>query len=209
MVMNSSRSVVPGGLRDWPHGPVHRLGAPGAYIVTSGTYRKEPFFASPARLTFLTNCLLELAEKYGWLLQAWAVSANHYHFVAEPQRQESLRMLVGHLHSATARHINQLDGLDDRKVWFQYWDTRLTYHKSYLVRLSYVHGNAVRHGIVRQAEQYPWCSAGWFRRTAPRAFYRTVIEFPHNEVIVPDDFDVVRSEDQEGGGLACAPWVHH
>jgi putative transposase len=189
--MNSPSEVFARGLRDWPHSPVHRLSAPGAYIVTSGTYRKEPFFASSARLTFLTNSLLELAEKYAWSLQAWAVFANHYHFVAESQQPKSLRMLTRHLHSATARQINQLGGLSDRKIWFQYWETHLTYHKSYLVRLSYVHGNPVRHGIVRQAEQYPWCSAGWFRRRAPRAFYRTVMEFPHDEVIVPDDFGVM------------------
>jgi putative transposase len=189
--MNGSSEIPAGGIRDWPHGPAHRLAAPGAYIVTSGTYQKERFFASPARLTFLTNSLLELAEKYGCSLQAWAVFANHYHFVAEPQRQESLRMLIRHLHAAAAMHINQLDGLSERKVWFQYWDTHLTYHKSYLVRLSYVHGNPVRHGIVRQAEQYPWCSAGWFRRRASHAFYRTVTEFPCDEVIVPDDFGVL------------------
>jgi putative transposase len=197
--MNSSSDVPARSIRDWPHGPAHRLSAPGAYIVTSGTYRKEPLFGSSARLTFLTNSLLELAEKYGCSLQAWAVFANHYHFVAELQRQESLRMLIRHLHSATARHINQLDGLSDRKVWFQYWDTHLTFHKSYLVRLGYVHGNAVRHGVVRFADQYPWCSAAWFRRLAPRAFYRMVMEFPCNEVIVPDDFAVLRSEDGERG----------
>jgi putative transposase len=193
--MDSSSYVPAPSIRDWPHGPVHRLSAPGAYIVTSGTYRKEPFFASSARLTFLTNSLLELAEKYGCLLQAWAVFANHYHFVAELQRPESLGTMIRHLHSATARHINQLDSLTDRKVWFQYWDTHLTFHKSYLVRLGYVHGNAVSHGVVRLAEHYPWCSAGWFRRRAPRAFYRTVMEFPGDEVIVPDDFGVMRFED--------------
>ena len=177
----------------------HRLGGAGAYIVTSGTYRKEAFFASPVRLTLLTNSLLELAEKYGWSLQAWAVFANHYHFVGVPQQPESLRALIRHLHSATARHINQLDGHGDRKIWFQYWDTHLTYHKSYLVRLSYVHWNAVRHGLVREAEEYPWCSAGWFRKSSPRAFWRTVMEFPHDEVMVPDDFEVIGADLGERG----------
>ena len=28
-------------MRDWPHSPLHRLGEPGAYIVTAGTYLKR------------------------------------------------------------------------------------------------------------------------------------------------------------------------
>ncbi len=36
-------------MRDWPHSPVHRLSEAGAYIVTSSTYLKKPFFASAKR----------------------------------------------------------------------------------------------------------------------------------------------------------------
>ena len=60
-------------MRDWPHSPVHRLAEPGAYIVTAGTYLKKPTFAGPQRLEYLCDRLLELAEKYEWQLQAWAV----------------------------------------------------------------------------------------------------------------------------------------
>ena len=33
--------------------------------------------------------------------------------------------------------------------------------KSYLARLNYVHQNPVKHGLVRVANQYRWCSAAW------------------------------------------------
>ena len=81
-------------MRDWPHSPVHRLAEPGAYIVTAGTYLKKPTFAGPQRLEYLCDRLLELAEKYEWQLQAWAVFPNHYHFVALFSRAGCLSYLA-------------------------------------------------------------------------------------------------------------------
>jgi len=54
----------------------------GAYIVTGATYLKKPTFAGHQRLEYLCDLLLDLAEKYQWQLQAWAVFPNHYHFIA-------------------------------------------------------------------------------------------------------------------------------
>ncbi len=147
-------------------------------------------FAGPERLNYLTNKLLELADTLGWRLHAWSVFPNHYHFIADSPHPDRLRKLVRHLHSVTAIQVNKMDGAPGRKVWFNYWDTHLTFQRSFLARLSYVHQNPVRHGLARRASEYSWCSAGWFERKADRAFYRTVIEFPHDQLDIPDDFDV-------------------
>ena len=48
----------------------------------------------------------------------------------------------------------------------------------------------MRHGVALRANDYPWCSAGWFERKADRSFYRTVRSFPIDRVSVPDDFEV-------------------
>jgi putative transposase len=182
---------VNGAAPDWPHAPVHRLRHAGTYIVTAGTYKGTHHFHDAERLTCLTKSLLALADKYGWKLQAWAVFSNHYHFVAESRQPATLRRFVQHLHSVSAKHINQLDGTLGRMIWFQYWDTLLSSQKSYLARLNYVHTNAVRHGLVREPSAYPWCSAGWFQRTASRAFHATVMVFPSDRVSVPDEYDVL------------------
>ena len=176
---------------DWPHAPVHQLGEQGAYIVTAGTYRKAHFFAPADRLTLVHNQLLSLAERYGWRLQAWAAFSNHYHFVAlSPENPATLREFVGHLHAATARAVNELDDAAGRRVWFNYWDTYLTYERSYLARLRYVHENPVHHGLVRDAAEYPWCSARWFAASADPAFVRTISTLKIDRVKVHDDFPV-------------------
>ncbi len=179
-------------MADWSHSPTHRLGDAGAYMVTAGTYRKAHHFASPDRLTLLRHTLFDVAEKNAWLLQAWAVLSNHYHFVAmSPSTGGSLRSMVQELHSVTAKRVNEMDGTPGRKVWFQYWDTHLTFQHSYLVRLKYVHQNPVHHGLVINASTYPWCSAGWFERVAERSFYRTVAGLKIDRVKVFDDFEVM------------------
>jgi len=179
---------------DWPHSPPHRLSQLGAYMVTAGTHQKGLLFRSSARLTFLCETLLRLARGEGWALHAWAVFPNHYHFVAESTRPETLSILIRKLHSITAREVNALDRTASRKVWFQYWDTHLTSAQSYFVRLNYVHQNPVRHGLVRLASEYSRCSAGWFERRAESSFRKRIYGLKADWVHVPDDFVVARED---------------
>lgn len=67
---------------EWRHSPLHLFPENGAYIVTAATYHKERLFHDADRLTLVRDCLITLAERYDWQLQAWAVFSNHYHFVA-------------------------------------------------------------------------------------------------------------------------------
>jgi putative transposase len=130
---------------------------------------------SPVRLDFFQESLFEYANELGWHLRAWVVLANHYHFVAaSPIDPQTLRKFLGKLHMQTAEQLNLWDNKPGRKVWFQFWDSHITFERSYLARLNYVHQNPVRHGLVPLAENYKWCSASWFTQTAPPAFVRAV-----------------------------------
>jgi|SRR5258708_39516764 len=136
-------------LIDWPHAPVHRFDSDGIYMVTAATLHKEHLFADPKTLTLLERTLLSLAKQYQWQLEAWAVFANHYHFVARRDGESaSLKKLLTHLHADSARKLNRLDGHIGRTVWFNFWDTKLTNRRSYLARLNYVYQNPVKHGLV-------------------------------------------------------------
>ena len=178
--------------KDWPHAPMHRLSEHGTFIVTAGTLYKQHFFRTPDRLNYLEGKVLELAKRYGWQLEAWAVFSNHYHFVTHASPGcESLKAMIKHLHGETATQVNRLDNEAERQVWFNFWDTALTFEKSYLARLNYVHQNAVKHRLVPVASQYPWCSAAWFERTASAAQVKTIYSFKTSKVKVLDDFDPI------------------
>jgi len=175
--------------KDWPHAPVHRLSENGVYIVTSGTLHKVRLFNTDFKLDLLERYLLWMMKSHGWQLEAWAVFANHYHFVARGNPDSvNLGIVLTELHKKTASALNQLDGSQGREVWYNFWDTRLTHQYSYLTRLHYVHANAVKHGLVLVANQYPWCSAGWFERTASPAQVKTIYSFRTDRVNVYDEF---------------------
>jgi putative transposase len=148
----------------WPHAPLHQLAESGTFFVTAATYRKEHHFRTPQRLDVLHRGLLTVARDFGWRLEAWAIFSNHYHFVGHsPENARdaaSLSQMLGVLHSKTGGWVNRLDKAAGRNVWHNYRETKLSYEKSYLARLNYVHQNAVKHGLVPVASQYPWCSAG-------------------------------------------------
>ena len=175
--------------KDWPHAPVHRLGGNGVFIVTAATLQKERLFSTAIKLNFLESKLLTLAKKYDWQLEAWSVFMNHYHLIARTEADSvTLNQYLKQAHAETAGELNILDGTPGRKVWFNFWETRLTFERSYLARLNYVHQNAVKHGLVTSANQYPWCSAAWFERTASPAAVKTIYSFKIDKLKIADDY---------------------
>jgi len=174
----------------WPHAPVHKLDENAVYFVTAGTLHKQKVFYDQPRLDLLLlRRLLELANKYQWQLEAWAIFANHYHLVARGfPNSANLGRFLSHLPSDTARELNRLERKEGRKVWYNFRDTKLTFEKSYLARCHYVHQNAVRHRLVPVANQYPWCSAAGFERVASPAMVQTIYSFKTDQLMIEDDF---------------------
>jgi putative transposase len=177
-----------------PHAPTHQLAHQGTYFVTASTYLKTHHFRGAERLRVLHRGLLKVARDFGWQLEAWAVFSNHYHFVGHSPMTEkdaaSLPVMLSLLHEKTAKWANRLDGEPQRKVWFNYRETKLTYQKSYFARLNYTHRNAVKHGLVPAAHLYPWCSASWFERTASPAQVKAIYRFRTDGLKVDDEMEV-------------------
>lgn len=186
--------------RLWPHSPIHNTLLPGLYIVTAATFNKAPLFCDSARLDLLCETLFNLAKEHDCHLQAWAVFPNHYHYVARCNSTNSIERLSRHLHAKTAVALNKCDDVTGRKVWFQYWDSQITFERSYFARLNYVHQNPSRHGLVAISNRYKWCSAGWFETKASRSFCKTVSGFKYDRLDIPDNFQVHMDESILGGG---------
>ena len=177
----------------WPHAPTHQLSERGTFNVTASTYLKAHHFKGAERLRVLQRGLLTVAQQFHWRLEAWAVFSNHYHFIGHSPEDRpdarSLSTMLKVLHVKTSGWVNKLDGQPERQTWFNYRETRLTYQRSYLARLNYVHQNPVRHGLVRMANQYPWCSAAWFERAASPAQVKSIYRFKTERIAVEDDFE--------------------
>jgi putative transposase len=174
---------------EWHHAPVHKLSEKGAYLITAGTYLKQHHFSSPWLLDYLQDATFSFAREYAWNLDAWTFFSNHYHLVGLSDTPENLPDFLKKLHSQTAIEVKRRTGIDADHVWYNYWDKHLSFQKSYLARLKYVHTNPVHHGLVGDATNYRWCSANWFLQNADRSFYKTVYSFGLDRINVFDDFE--------------------
>jgi putative transposase len=138
---------------NWPHAPPHYFTPHGVYIITAATLHRKRLFNSGAKLNLLRDTTLDVAKKYALILQAWAFFFNHYHAVISFENSATThRDFVRHLHRELATQLNHLDGTPSRRVMYEFWDTHLTFEKSWLARLNYVHQNAVKHGLVPRRE---------------------------------------------------------
>jgi putative transposase len=173
----------------WHHSPLHVFVPGMMYMVTASTLHKEHFFHGDSRLSILQEAIFDTLKSHGWKLQAWSVFSNHYHFIAKsPERESFLRQVIQRIHSLTAREVNRLENTSGRRIWFQYWDSCITYEKSYYPRLNYVHNNPVKHGLVPDAKLYLYCSASWFEGEADSLFRKKVESFRYDQIAVPDDY---------------------
>ena len=172
---------------DWPHAPAHHFAYGNTFFITGATLHKQELYRGSLALDELQELLFAKAGQYECELQAWCLLTNHYHLIARGTG-ENVRTMVSRLHSEAAIALNRRDGVKGRKVWYQFWDKTLTFEASWLARLRYTHENAVHHGIVRDAKQYRWCSAGWFERAASPSFVETVARMKIDTVKVYDAF---------------------
>lgn len=181
-------------MRAWHHAPIHRFGEAGFYFVTAGTYLKQHVYRDSQALDALQDALFAQAEEHECNLQAWSLFSNHYHLVLDADDGRQIHDMLTRFHVKTAIEQNRRDGINGRRVWYQFRETRLSFQRSWLARLKYTHENAVHHGLVQNAENYRWCSASWFAATARKSFAETVRRFKTDRILVYDDYQVSSSE---------------
>ncbi len=133
--------------------------------------------------------MLDVFAKEGWHLEAWAVLSNHYHVVAHSPNgnAETLGPLLQKLHSLATKRLNREEGVPGRaRLWQNFRETHLTYQRSYLSRLNYVHQNPRHHGLVGRASDWKWCSAADFKQQATPAWLKTIASFNYDEIARED-----------------------
>jgi len=171
------------------HNPPHYFVPNAMYMVTGAILHKQHLLSEARRKEFFLKTLFAKASSFDWVLEAWAVLHNHYHFIAQaPENATTLAKLIQQIHSITAIQINKWDNTSGRQVWQNYWDTCITYEKSYLARLRYVHENPVKHGLVENAIDYPYCSYKWFIEQSDDDLTKQVVNQPIDKIKIIDDF---------------------
>ena len=95
-------------MKKWIHAPLHIFKETGTYMITASTLYHEHFFKDAKDLENLQDLLFDLCEKYEWKLEAWALFSNHYHFIVHSLSDPvTLKNMIAHLHSSSARQLNK------------------------------------------------------------------------------------------------------
>ena len=171
------------------HTPPHYFVPNAMYMVTGSIYQKQNLIYENRCKEFFLQTLFEKANLFGWNMEAWAVLHNHYHFISQaPDDSITLPKLLQQTHSITAIQFNRWDHIPGRQVWQNYWDTCITYEASYLARLRYVHENPIKHKLVENAAEYPYCSYKWFFEQGDIDLKDQVANQPIDKVNVFDEF---------------------
>jgi REP-associated tyrosine transposase len=173
----------------YPHNPPHYFVSNAMYMITGAVLQNQALLNENRKREFVLETLLERAKVLGWNLQAWAILNNHYHFIAQaPNNANTLSKLIRQLHSLTAIQLNRWDKTPGRQVWFNYWDSCITFEKSYLARLRYVHMNPIKHRLVDDALDYPFCSYRWFVEQGNDHLKEQVFKQPIDALKIFDNF---------------------
>ena len=96
-------------------------------------------------------------------LHAWVIMANHVHVIFQPRGE--MPGIMRWLKGRTARQANQILGRTGMKFWqdesFDHW---IRTKEELWDLVAYVENNPVKAGLVAEACQWPWSSAGDGRR---------------------------------------------
>ncbi len=143
------------------HAPPHQQCDTQTYLLTGACFEHAANLHSETRRReFEGKLLSRLEEVENTQIFAWCVLPNHYHVVVQGDLAV-MGQKLHRLHNGTSTQWNREDQTPGRCVWYRFFDRNLRTERLFHVALNYVHTNAVKHGYVRRAEDWPTCSARW------------------------------------------------
>jgi len=151
------------------HSPPHGGFAQGTYHLTAACRYHAPHIGHSAeQMGDFTDALLAAMRPVTTGIHAWCVLPNHYHLlVSVPDLRSAIRAL-GKLHGRTSFKWNQEEQARGRAVWFAAADRFMRSNAHFWATLNYIHHNPVRHGYVRQWQEWPYSSAQEYLNTVRR-----------------------------------------
>lgn len=136
-----------------------RFVAPGIshHITQRGIRRTDIFLEDADRILYL-DLMHQACRKYGLHVQGYCLMDNHVHFVAVPERYDSLHRTFKWAHSIYAVRFNRKYGLSGHLFQGRPFSCALD-EPHYWAALRYVERNPIRAGMVLRAEEHTWSSA--------------------------------------------------
>lgn len=147
--------------KTYSHNPPHLFIGGAKYWVTGSCYKHSLYFADPSAKEKMIEILMRGCQKYNWKIDDWVILNDHYHLMLQSSTDgdKTIEDIIRNFHKFSSMWIrkNSVIAKAD-KIFWNYWDTCITYEKSYYTRLNYLYYNPVKHGYVERAEDYQFGS---------------------------------------------------
>jgi putative transposase len=169
--------------REYPHNPPHLFRAGATYFVTASTLAHHALMGDPRRRQECFESWRFAADRSHWSMVAWVILTDHYHLLlVAPEESGDIARLAGSVHQHTSREWNREDRARGRQVWWNFWDTCITYERSFYARINYIHWNPVKHGLVDRPEDYPFSSYRTFLEDSESLLLFWEAEYPFDRI---------------------------
>lgn len=157
-------------------------------FITSSTYRRIPLFHSDRFRRCFVETISRLRAKHGSRLIGWVLMPEHFHLLLKPEPAEATSLIIKRLKEQTAAQILKSLKGNEPNPWckkmlqrlrlpptvhdesqYRVWQRRfypfnVYSEKKRLEKLTYMHNNPVKRGLVNEPGDWPWSSWRFYYR---------------------------------------------
>jgi len=151
------------------------------YFLTYSCYRRLPLLRSARTRNWVIDSLRLTRDRFSLQLWAYVVMPEHVHVLFVPTERTESRRVRGALKKYVAGRAREYLESTDNQPWiarltvtypsrrvFRFWQQGggygwTVFREGPAARvIDYIHQNPVRRGLVREAIDWRWSSAGWW-----------------------------------------------
>ncbi len=92
---------------------------------------------------------------------SWCIMPNHVHVLIEVMKNISLSSILHSWRSFSSNEINKVLNRSGRLWMPEYFDRFIRDNEHFNNVVNYIHNNPVKAGLVKEAREYKWSSAGY------------------------------------------------
>ena len=126
------------------------------HIVVRGNNQRRIFRRGRDYKKFL-KILKQVKREYPFYLYAYNLLPNHFHLIIE-RRRISISKIMGRINSLYAQYFNRYYKRSGHLFQGRFYSSVIDKEKYFWAAARYVDLNAVRAGLVKRPEDYPWSS---------------------------------------------------
>ena len=136
------------------------------YYLTCCLHDGRPLLRVDDLTCYLVRLYGESRDRSDILLHGYVVMPDHYHVLFTLSPEGSVSAIVRKAHSLFARYCRRTTPTRGRIWQRRFYDHVIRDEDDWRTKLSYMHGNPVRAGLVEEPSDYPWSSCAFWETGA-------------------------------------------